>query len=365
MTESDISKFAKVRPTGSIVIDDKIRCDGDDFAGLDSHIDIACFTHIHDDHIRALPDSVAQCSNVLMTKLTKELANAIFGEDDSSWLDIRRNVFGLETGEKNGKKIDNYTISFIKNNHILGSGQLLVRSPEFSTLYSSDFTVPGTNIVQDVDYLILDSTHGAFSRSQKFESPSVSHKLIVDKAKEILEIKKQPLIIRAHRGTLQKVMSWLRSEIDEQIPFFSNDTERKIANVYGRHGFECGDVKEEEGWEAYYKKNHPFVRFLPISTSLLECETVNPAVASIRVGSSTSTSLDKLTNMFVVNLQEHATIDEVLEYVNQVNPKNIIIDNSLRISNPKHPETLYQEIKKERTVYLSPESHPKILNQNM
>ena len=365
MTESDISKFAKVRPTGSIVIDEMIRCDGDDFAGLDSHIDIACFTHIHDDHIRALPDSIAQCSNVLMTKLTKELANEIFGENDSTWLDIRRNVFGLEIGEKHGKKIGDYTISFIKNNHILGSGQLLVRSSEFSTLYSSDFTVPGTDIVKDVDYLILDSTHGAFSRSQKFESPSMAHKLIVDKAKEILEIEKKPLIIRAHRGTLQKVMSWIRSEIDEQIPFFSNEIERKIATVYSRHGFECGDVKEEEEWNAYYLRNHPFVRFLPISTSPLDCEKVFPPVPSIRIGSSTSTSLETLTDMFIVNLQEHAIIDEVLEYVNKINPKYVIIDNSSRVSNPNNPSTLFQEIKKIKPVYLSPELHPKILNQNM
>lgn len=360
MSNNDILKIAKVRPNGSIIINDDVRCDGDDFAGIDIHIPTACFTHIHDDHIRALPDAIAQCSNVLVTQLTKELANVMFRNtgNDATWLNDRSNFIGMEFGEKNNKKINGCEISFIKCNHILGSAQLLVRAPNFTVLYSSDFSVPGTEIVKDVDYLILDSTHGAFSRNQKFEPPSAAHKLTIDKAKEIIEYRNKPLIIRAHRGTLQKVMSWLRPEIDEHIPFFANSVEKNIASIYSRHGFECGEIKNEEEWEKYYLKNHPFVRFLAIGTNPLECELIYPPVPSIRIGSSTSSTLTNVNDMFTVNLKEHATIDDVIIYTKQMNPKYVIIDNSSRVANPDNAKSLFNEIQKIKPTLLSPEFHP-------
>ena len=44
---------------------------------------------------------------------------------------------------------------------MLGSAQILVENGACAVLYSSDFTMPGTEIVKDVDFLVLDAAHAS------------------------------------------------------------------------------------------------------------------------------------------------------------------------------------------------------------
>ena len=358
---------AIVRPWSTIIIKDKILCDSyRDSYDLDTGKQISCFTHIHEDHISGLEDALGR-EFVLSTNETKELASALLkGDSDADWVRERTNYYGLKPGRK--KSIDGTDISFRKANHILGSAQLLVRGQNESVLYSSDFMLEGTDCeIDDVDYLILDSTHGEFSKRQEFESMLEGKKKIIGKAKQELSTGLRQLIIHANRGTMQKVMSWLRKEFDD-IPFLAPLAEKNIADVYTKSAFPCGDVEDwDEKGPTYVKLGHPLIRFLPIN-SIQQCQLVEPITPSIRVGASIASNLSQPEGMYVVNLQEHATVNEILDYLNKIKPKHIIIDNSIRIQNPANAQSLYDILNKKQlgwnpSVKLSPKIHPRTNNE--
>jgi recombinational DNA repair protein RecR len=63
--------------------------------------------------------------------------------------------------------------------------------------------------------------------------------------------------------------------------------------------------------------------------------------------------------MFLVNLQEHASIDEMIEYVEQVSPEHIILDNSKRINGKDNATYLEKKLReKSFSVSKSPDIHP-------
>ena len=355
--KKNIDKIVKIRPWGTIVIEDSILCDGKNYYGMDDGKNIACYTHIHEDHIGGLEDSLGT-SQVYSTDITKILASALLMQD-REWLKERINFHGLKINET--ESIRDFEITFKKAHHILGSGQLLVQKKENTILYSSDFIFEGTHIQKDVNYLILDATHGKHSESQDFDDVVEAKKKIIAKTKEIMNDSKKQLNIHASRGTLQLVMSWLRNEIDEEIPFLANKKEINIAKAYGVYGYRSGIIKDDDIYfKQYLKNDHPYIRFLTKNAET-DCEIIEPVIPSIRVGASSMTSLENDSRMYIVNLKEHATVSEVCEYVKETNPENIILDNSSRVSNPENA-TYLKEILEEKgySVYLSPEKHPNL-----
>ena len=82
---------------------------------------------------------------------------------------------------------------------------------------------------------------------------------------------------------------------------------------------------------------------------------------TIRIGSATTTNTENPEGMYQINLKEHASIPEVLEYVDETKPKNVIIDNSVRVDNPENASYLANKVRKVcDNVILSPEKHPNV-----
>lgn len=326
---------------------------------MDDGKNIACYTHIHNDHIAGLEDALGgKKSHVFATEITKDLASALFMQD-TEWIKDRINFHGLKINET--FPVADFEITFKKAHHILGSGQLLVRKKKNSVLYSSDFILEGTHIEKDVNYLILDVTHGKHSENQDFDDILESKKKIIKKTKEIMDEPKKQLNIHASRGTLQLVMSWLRNEVDEDIPFLANKQEINLAKAYTIYGHRCDVIKDDDVYfQQYLKNEHPYIRFLT-NAAETNCEIIEPVVSSIRVGASSMTSLENDSKMYIVNLKEHATVIEVCEYVKQISPEHIILDNSTRVSNPENATYLKEILeKKGYSVYLSPRKHPNL-----
>ena len=64
--------------------------------------------------------------------------------------------------------------------------------------------------------------------------------------------------------------------------------------------------------------------------------------------------------MLSLNPDERPTIDEVLEYTKQTNPKHVIIDNSSRVDNANNSKWIAEKIKNLGfDVMLSPKNHPR------
>ena len=333
MNANSLDEMIKIRHWGTIVIANSILCDGPNNFGMDDGKNIACYTHIHDDHICGLSDALGRYkSHVYATKITKQLSSALL-QCDTEWIKDRTNYVGLDYDETT--QIDNFEISFKKTHHILGSAQLLVNTKNKNILYSSDFILQGTDIVKNVDYLILDSTHGKHSEHQTFDNEITSKTNIINKARELLDSTKQ-MIISANRGTMQLTMSWLRAALSDDIIFLAKKKDASIAEIYSNHGYYCGEIEDDKKFDEYRKNNTPCILFQNHGSG----SNVDDSIPLIRIGSSTLTSIDNDNSKSIINLQEHATISEVCDYVKAIEPKHIILDNSTRINNPKNAQYL-------------------------
>lgn len=358
----NLQKIVNIRPWGTIILFDKIICDGPNQDGAEDGKKISCFTHIHDDHIKGLDCVLGGInSEVYSTNETKELASALFAENGVEWMSDRENFKGLAL--KDVVHTNGFDISFENTNHILGSAQLVVRKNEQSICYSSDFMLKNTSIPKDIKYLILDTTHGEHSENQRFDSPTDSKRMIVEKVREILNSSNKRVNIHASRGTLQLAMSWLKDEFDE-LPFFASAKDTSIAKKYTSLGHNCGRiiVDKDENFIPIFRDGEPFIRFLTTKKNS-ECELVEPRINSIKIGSTTSTSLISDSGMYLVNLQEHASVDEMIEYVEQVSPEHIILDNSKRINGKDNATYLEKKFReKSFSVSKSPDIHPSYRN---
>ena len=318
--------LATIRSWGTVLLGKNVLCDGE--ASLDAQErKIACFSHIHEDHIQGFPDCLSQFKAVLVTEETKDLLIALKG----NWLELKENFISRKYNEPfKYLSLSDEQITFLDSGHILGSSQILVENEKGNRiLYSSDFNLPGVNIPDNIDVLVLDSTHG---------DPQYNNR--VDKDKAIYNIKKlvteelgklRPVIIKAHRGKLQYLMHLLRDEVRESIDFIAKHDDKKLAEVYTKYGLSCGNVISEnsEDFTRISKRNEPFVRFYPLSGNL-PCE--REGVRSIRVGLNPEYNILE-TNMFQINFSDHACFDDILEYVRNIKPKLVITDNSLRFRN--------------------------------
>ncbi len=354
----NINDIVRIRPWGTILIANSILCDGKNAFGMDDGKSITCYTHIHEDHICGLEDALGRSnSRVYATEITKKLSSALLSYD-SEWIKDRKNYYGLEYGIP--VQQGNFEISFHKAEHILGSAQLLVSTDRYRVLYSSDFILNNTSIVKDVNYLILDTTHGKHSETQQFEDKESSRTMIINQAKKILDGNTKQLIIYAARGTMQLVMSWLRKELGNEIIFLANKTDVNIARVYGEYGYMCGKIDDDTKFQEYYNSKKSFIWFRTRSSSKPE-----QSISSIRVGSASITSINSDHLQSTINLKEHSTVSEICDYVKKINPKHVILDNSQRTNNPENAAYLKKILTDlDFSVSLSPEKYLGRSNQD-
>jgi len=324
---SDYVKISPIKESG-ITIFDKIRVDGEKTYG--DNTTIACYSHIHHDHMHGFGNSLGEIGTVTYTtNLTKKL---LLRSKPS--LKIKSRYKELEYFKT--KKIDGFEFSFLKSNHILGSGQILVRGPEGSVLYSSDFMLKGTYTdVPDVDVLVLDANHGSPDISQVYENKKNSKEKLATYIQKIVQQQQKPMIIRAHVGTLQEVMMWCDEICKKNIQFFSEDNQQSaFAEVYADEReilLRAIEVNDNE-ISRLLSLEIPLIRFFAgFNGNITECEEIEPMIHSIHF-SGTRISYDSTNNlsrMASINLQEHASHSEILEYVKKIKPqKGIVVDNN-------------------------------------
>jgi len=327
---SQLSNFVKISPIPekSIVVFDKIRIDGK--RTFNDNTTIACYSHIHSDHIHGFGDSLGEIGT---TTFTTDLTRKMLLRARPS-LKIKTGFKGLEYNEI--KKEDEFEFSFLKCNHILGSGQVLVRGPEGSVLYSSDFMLKGTKTdVPDVAILVLDANHGSPDITQVYENKTNSQKKLEGHIKKIVTEQQKSLIIRAHAGTLQDIIMWCDDFCKNYVKFFCGDKQQAaFAEVYAEEReYNLREI-QVNNYEVskLLSLETPVIRFLAgFVGNITECEQIHPMIHSIHF-SGTRVSYDNTSDfsrMASINLQEHASHSEILEYVKQINPKKgIIVDNS-------------------------------------
>ena len=299
---------------------------------------IGAISHFHADHIGTISDCLRHY-DIMITHPTT--LRAIGGID--SGLPRLEQWVAMDYDTK--FKTNSSDIRLLKANHIPGSAQIHVVTNGQALLYSGDFNYPFAP-TREADYLVLDATHGDPSVDGKTDRKSVLSRMFED-VKEKVDSKKS-VVINTDTGTLQEIIRHFEigydgnePKLSHDIPFVAKKNQIKILKeIYKEEKEEFREILEfgeREFWTKIHGKNKPCVIFLvdriidedlsnhyKIITGRYQFRQDKPPII-----------YHEDTNSAHYNLASHASIDNVLKYVEDVKAKVVITDGS-RSEQAKH-----------------------------
>jgi len=296
------------------------------------------FSHMHSDHTEKLPKCLYN-GQVFLTKPTRDLLEALHNENygsDPYNKTIKTQIWTLDFKQSemishNGIK---EKITFYPSEHTLGASQIeIVTETKKKIVYSGDITsndVPPENI----HTLIIDSTHGHPQYSKHSEPESVERRFL-DKITLVTHSgQSQPVVIHAHQGKLQEIISIISQHDDlQKIPLHTSAKNIRVAKIYEKYRFKIrNDLKDEQSMEAEIDRDlssdWPFIQFVTTFNKL----------SYERNGKAHSIFLhDSLPNGQQIDESEpnstkyattsHADFENLVKYVEDAKPKYVIVDN--------------------------------------
>ncbi len=308
-----------VLATGAVRLGPAVVCDG--FAeGCPWRVQ----THVHDDHMADFERSKG-LQDLVMSPETYAL---LVDERDVD-LEYRSNLHRLKRGEKRVLE-DASQLLLLPSNHMLGACQTAVELPDGRRVgYSGDFGWPLDQVIQ-VDELVVDSTYGSPGSVRKYTQAEAEACLFVLVCERV---RQGPVHIRAHRGTMERVLTVLAGGID--VPVLANRRLIGEVDVYRRFGLAAADLvalDSNEGESALRQRS--YVRLYskgdgrgnePVGGTSIACS----AFMSGRDGHN-----DPLTmysdSSYCVALSNHADFEETLAYVKATGAKRVVTDNTRR-----------------------------------
>ena len=302
-----------VSGSGAVMLDNVVACDG-----FINDYPIRVQTHVHDDHMYGFDSSKGR-QNILMSEATLDLLIAEFNAD----IPYRSNFKPIPLNQT--VPLDNCEIRLLDSEHMLGSVQVEVTLADgLKCGYSGDFAWPLDNIIQ-VEQLVLDSTYGSTDSKRRFSQEEANYQfriLVVDR------LRSGPVLVRAHRGTLQRAISCLDDAVRD--PFIVNSRIFKELEVYKRHGYSLTSILEENTEEAQEAlSGRRYIR-------LYETRDRFPSHTNDATSIVLSAYLSRLDNpvmeyteqSYCVALSSHADYKETLEYVRATKATKVIADCS-------------------------------------
>ena len=300
----------------------RVFCDGYNPNGL-----IGAFSHFHQDHTHAISECIGQYDTIITHPITFSAITAMDSgyKHREQWVtQDYETKFASHVGD----------IRLLKANHIPGSAQIHVERNGVSMLYSGDFNYPEIQI-RKADYLVLDSTHGDPIYDGKTDRKSVKNRMFED-IKEKMDSYK-PVIVQAYSGTLQEIIkhfeiSYDGSKLSYDIPFVTTKQQKEILlKIYTNEKDEFRDLIEYEQHEFWklVRNNKRCVIFLPYNT-IIDSSLQNyfkVYVDRYRFASE-EPSIVEMSGGRRYNLAAHASIENIISYIKEIQPKTIVTDLS-------------------------------------
>lgn len=318
--DNNLHDYVYVANTGAIKLGKHVSCDGPTEESESLHV----VSHAHGDHFdeKDVKNSILNKKKIVFSEITRELMR--YCE-----LNLSSNNGYLSQQEVSKSKTYDcgVTVTLKDSEHILGSTQIQVEDPEVGLIgYSGDFN-RGIEDFINVETLILDATSvGDFER--KWNMSDVLEMLALEIRKSL---QTGPVNICADNGLLQQIISEmdLRSSIPKvigsnQIAHFS-----KVYNDYGFHQPEVLEKNSNEGKELRLSGN-----YIWLGRNMKDFPGSKPPGTTYYIrnfGIANESPINesrRVENQYNVGLSCHATLDESLEYVSNVNPKYVITDSS-------------------------------------
>ncbi len=317
LTAAPIVKRGSVDPQGAVLLGTNVVADG--FAPRRL---LRVVTHAHYDHTRELRKSMAYQSEIAMSPETFAFVKRLrVARIVPSKVKLVRPGDALKVPSK--ERCGGYeVVRFYRAEHIPGSLQVVVEEPNGLRVgYTGDFKSPGsgTEILRDLDILIIDVTYGCIECVRWYKHEMEEH--LISTIKYLLE--SGPVHVYAYHGKIQEVMKLIRV-YGLDVPFLVDNKTYLILKDLEALGYEFGDYVlegSEEGEEV--KRSGWYVRFSHFKAFQRERVEGNKVLLdgwrfrpSIKVGK----------NAWVVGFSDHADREDIEFYISEANPKLIIAD---------------------------------------
>ena len=301
-----------VSSSGAIMLNDVVTCDGFVYG-----YPIRVQTHVHTDHMNRF-DSSKGFQRILMTQPTRELLIVEYNADIPDRINIEAIPLNRAISQENCQ------IRLLDNGHMLGSVQVEVTlSDGVRCGYSGDFAWPLEEVIE-VEELVLDSTYGSPDSVRKFTQEEANNRFI-DLVVE--QIRFGPVLIVAHRGTLQRAISCLDDAIKN--PIIASPKLCSELEVYQRYGYSLTKVLNVNTEEA--KLALAEEQYIRIYETRDRRPTDTGQATSIILSGYMSRLDDPVLEYseksFCVALSDHADYKGTLEYVHNTGAKRVITDN--------------------------------------
>ena len=314
---------------------DHVFCDG--YRGGKS---IGAFSHFHEDHIAAVTDCIGSYDVLITHPITFEGIVALKPgvRHRMQWVP---QDFGVKYRTAVGY------IQLLKANHIPGSSQIYVESGDNSLLYSGDFNYPDVQTVQ-ADYLVIDATHGDPWFDSATDRKSVKNRMFEDIREQTNSNKS--IVILTSSGTLQELVRHFEieygSKMRDDVVFVMDKTQEDILkNIYSDEKNEFRNMVHydtREFWKLFRERKKCVIFYTrPIlDEDLHSCYKI--IIDKFRF-SKGAIPIIPFTNGCRYNLAAHASIADIYSYVESVNPKYVVTDNSRSSHAPKLAKMIEQK----------------------
>ena len=303
-----------VLDSGAVCLDRNVVCDG--------YADGCSFrvqTHVHDDHMGDFNKSKGR-QDFFLSPETYALLVAEYNAD----LEYRENFHCIERGVTHGLE-DGSTLLLAPSNHILGSCQVaLILADGRRVGYSGDFGWPLDQVIE-VEELVVDSTYGSPGSVRDYtqeEAEACVSEVVRTR------LRHGSVHIRAHRGTIERVLQVLGDDIG--VPILASDRLIHEVEVYQAHGFAVGTligIESDDGKHALGQRS--YVRLYSkgdgFRNEMIEGTTV---VCSAYMVEMDRPLREYSTRAYSVALSNHADFNETLEYVKATGASRVVTDNT-------------------------------------
>jgi len=327
-----------VTQKGAIKLGKSVTCDGFVYGSP-----IRVQTHIHGDHLADFETSKG-CQTIITSDATKTLLILRFDAE----LPCRNNFKSLPLGTT--IKTHGIEIELLSSGHMIGATQVAVITEDGKRIgYSGDFSWPLDKTIE-VDYLVVDSTYGSPDSIRRYPQEEVNTKFV---ELVLRGVKIQPVIIKAHPGTLQHALELLDGVLS--FPILASKRIVNEAEVYRSYGYsispiiDCGTpdgqkIMEEGHYVRVYSQGDVFPYDQSGMTSItISAYMTEPGEPLIQYSD----------NAFRIAISGHADFNGTIEYVAATKAIEVVTDNS----RGGHGVELAIELRRRLSIEASPSSN--------
>lgn len=286
---------------------------------------IGAFSHFHADHIRSIENCIAEYDHMIAHPITFRGLCALkpglrFREQ---WVTQDYDTMFTFSGG---------SVRLLKANHIPGSSQIHVDYGGHTLLYSGDFSYPDVQ-TRHADYLVIDATHGDPWHDGKTDRGSVKNRMF-EYIKDVLETKHR-IVVHTSTGTLQELTKHFETGCDQRLAddvvfVMDHKQEKVLRSIYHDEFSEFRPIVPYATPEfgTVLRTNKKCVIFLThkiLDDELRKFHRIAVDAYRFEKGTSPIIPFDGGCRF---NLAAHASIDDIYQYIDEIDPKHVVTDGS-------------------------------------